>query len=366
MAEWAGVISTTAEKFLQGAADQTIRNRLILSLLKEYGRIEYNQNSYQLTWDVEYAQQPVESYGDAGVIDFTRHDLYKQLTVDWRGYYASDMMTEKERLMNAGNVRIIDRYGRIMPTLMKAINAKFSGELFIDGNAAGNENRLHGLESFCGSGTTVAADRIAQPSDTYAGLSTALGNITGSWSTDLATSPNAAVATDWPYGQGDSEYDFNSPKLVNWSSNNWGTGSTSWEDNCERVIRQTILWLTHGGGKESRPTCFLLSTDLFYAFQNKQEAKTRILVPHKEADDLGFGDALNENGVIIKSDYDVPSETGYALNVHQMQLSSLDSKLFSSRGPEYDIKTNAYLFLVGFFGNCRYNPKHFGKLASYA
>ena len=368
MSEWVGVIVTTAEKYLEGAADQTIRNRLILTLLKEYGRIEFNQNSHTLKWDVEYAQQPVEAYGDLGVLDFSRHDLYKQLEIDWRGYIATDMMSEKERLMNSGDVAIINRYGRIIPTLTKSMSNKFSGELFIDGYATGNENRLHGLESFMGAGTVAAGDRIAQPNDTYGGLSTALGAITGSWATDLGSGnfPNATVATDWPYGQGDSEYDYNSPKLVNYSSTAWGTGSTSWEDNCERVLRQTVLWLTHGGGKDSRPTCFLLATDLFYGFLNKLEAKQRIIIPHKEADDLGFPDVLNEQGVMVKSDYDVPTGTGYALNVYQMQLSSLYGKLFAPKGPEEDFRTHSFLFKIGFFGNARYNPKHFAKLAAYA
>ncbi len=69
---------------------------------------------------------------------------------------------------------------------------------------------------------------------------------------------------------------------------------------------------------------------------------------------------------MIDTDFDVPSGVGYGLNVDQMELGSLDSVLFSSRGPEYDIKTDSWLFLVGFFGNVRYNPKHFAKLAAIA
>lgn len=365
MPEWAGVINTTAPKYLKGAADNTIRERLLLSLLKKYGRIQFGQSSYQCTWDVEFAQQPVESYGDMGVLNFSRHDLYRQCTIDWRGYKATDLMSEKERLMNDGAVAIINRYNRIMPTLMKAMKDTFCAELFIDGNAAGNENRLHGLESFMGVGTTGSADRIAEPSDTYAGRSTALGNQGGTWSSDLSTSPNSTVATDWPNGSGDSEYDYFSPKLINYTASTWADAAT-WEDTCERVLRQATIWLTVTGGMEGRPTCHLLASDLFYTYLNKQETKQRIVVPHKEAQDLGFGDTLNQEGVMIKYEFDVPAGTGYGINVHQMELASLDGQLFGSRGPEYDIKQDAYLFAVGFFGNCRYNPKHFAKYASYA
>jgi hypothetical protein len=73
--EWIGVIHTTAPKYLSGAADNTIRKRLILSLLKQKGRIRFNENSYQCNWDVEFKEQPVEAYGDGGTLNFSRHDL---------------------------------------------------------------------------------------------------------------------------------------------------------------------------------------------------------------------------------------------------------------------------------------------------
>lgn len=364
--EWVGVIHDTAPSYLMGAADLTIRNRLWLSMLQKYNRIRLGENGYQCTWTVQKTEQPIESYGDAGTINFSRHDLYAQLTHDWRGYKGTDQMTEKERLMNAGDVAIIKRYSRVLPTLVSSLQNKFGGELFVDGNLAGNENRLHGLESFFGAGTVATGDLIAMPSDTYAGLSTALQAAGGTWSANLATSPNSTVATDWPYGQGDAEYDYLSPKLINTSSTNWGTGSTAWEDNCERVLRQGTIWLTHGGGRESRPTMHLLSSDLFFPYLNKQESKQRILVPHKEADDLGFPDTLNQEGVMVKYEYDVPARTGYSINIFQMDLASLDSVLFSRRGPTYDIKTDSYLFMVGFFGNCKYSPKHFAKYYPYA
>lgn len=370
--EWIGVIHTTAPKYLSGAADNTIRKRLILSLLKNKGRIRFGENSYECNWDVEFKEQPVEAYGDGGTLNFSRHDLYRQMNVDWRGYKATDLMTEKERLMNDGALAIVRRYDKIMPKLMRSLNNKFCAELFIDGYGAGNENRLHGLESFMGHSAVAAGDRVAEPSDTYAGLSTAVGNQGGTWSTGLAAAvrPNATVATDWPDGNGDPEYDFLSPKLINYSANDgddpWGGNSTKWEDNCERVLRQTTIWLSHGAGEEGRPDLYLLAGDLFYGYANKQSSKQRIVIPHKGAQDLGFQDVLNQEGVMIQSDFDVPAGTGYGLNVDQMELASLDSVLFASRGPEYDIKTDSWLFMVGFFGNARYNPKYFAKLNAYA
>lgn len=363
--EWIGVVNATAPKYLQGAANNTIRNRLLLMLLQRYGRMEFNQNGYVLRWDVQYDEPPAQVYGDAGVFEFARHDVLKTLELSWGGYLANDLMTYKEKAMNDGNVAIVRRYDRMMPQLQDSLQNKFCAELY--GTSSGDPNRIDGLETFFANhGTTVAADRVATPSGTYGGKSCTLGADTGTWTSNHTVKPNAALGKDWPSGSGDARYDWNSYKKINWSSTNWGTGSTAWIDNCERVLRQTFLWLTHTGGKEGRPTIALLSQDLFYDYQNKQEAKQRILVPHKEASDLGFPDTLNQEGVMVRHEYDVPANVGYVLNIYQMMLSSLYSQLFWNVGP-YDVPSKLrYELLVGFFGNVRYNVKHQAKLQAVA
>jgi len=370
MAEFAAVLKEAAPSYLKGRADNTIRNRLLLMLLAKNGRIKYNASSHKLYWDVKAGQRVIEAYGDDGVINFQRSDLHEQLNIDWRGYKMSDRMTEKQRLMLGDMTAIINRYSGIAEDMMDDLQDGFCGELFVDGYSSTNTNRLHGLESFFGftDGSTDADDRIAFPADSYGGHNTNLGTRGGTWSTNFGAGnyPNDAVATDWPDGNGTADYDWNTPKLINYSASTWGTGSTTWADNCERVLGQTTIWTTLTGGKKGRPTIYLLSGDLFYDYQNKMRAKYRISVPHREANDLGFTETLNQDGVMIQPDFDVPSQTGYGLNINQMVLESLDSVLFSSRGPEYDINTDGYLWLIGFFGNARYNVKHFSKLKNFS
>ena len=368
MAESMAVVNSTAKKYFAGAADSTIRKRLFLSLLAKHGRLTFGQSGYDSTWNVEYSQPPVQSHGASGEYEFSEHDLYRQLNLDWRGYVATDKMDYKNYLMNMGPTQIVDRYATILPNLRKSLDDHFHGELYVDGGASGNENRLHGIESFTAVGTTVAADLIAQPSDTYGGKSTALQNQGGSWSTDLASAdrPNAAVATDWPDGNGSAEYDYMTPVLVNTTSSSWGTGSTAWEDNCGRILRRATTWLTKNGGADGRPTVYMMANNLFNSYQDYQEAKFRNVIPHAEARDLGFPDTLNQDGVMVKYEFDVDAGVFYGINVNQMELASLDSVLFGARGPYYDLKSAAYLFKAGFFGNARFNPKYFAKGASYA
>ena len=367
--EWVGIIHTTRPHYMKGASDLTMRKRLLLAMLKKRGRINYNCSGDQCQWQLMFSQPPVSAYADGGVVDFSNHDAYRRVQIDWRGYVATDTMTKKQGAMNKGDEALVKMFQGKQNNLMKAIRDNYCGELYRDGEATGRENNIHGLETFMGSGTTVTADLVAKPDDTYGlgSLETDLGSFGGTWSSDLSTSPNASVGTDWPNGNGDSEYDFLTPKLVNWSSNNWGTGATTWEANAWRVISQTITWLTTTGGEDGRPTIIPLSPDLYQGYKNAQEVKTRINVPHKESQDLGFSDVLNEDGVAIQSDFDCPVQTGYALNLSTIEICSLFPELFWMEGPDKDPRTLwSWLWGTGFFGNVKYQPKHTGKIKNYA
>jgi hypothetical protein len=272
--------------------------------------------------------------------------------------------------MARGDLQLVKgRYTNRIKQLTDQMRQNFNGELFVDGNAAGNTSRIHGLESFMGSSTTVAGDRLAKPSDTYAGKSTALAAEGGGWSATLGTKPNANVATDWPDGtdSGLGEYDYFSPKLVNYSSTAWDTNSaTTFRDNGEKAMRQASIWMTYAGGDESKPSICLLARDLYYPFADSWSSKQRLDVYNKRATDLGFGHTLNFEGMAVQMDFDCPVAVGYMLTTGMMELCSMEDQLFHAEGPDYSIENDSYLMHIGFFGNAKYRPKHFGKLAAYA
>lgn len=363
---WMGIIKATAQQYVRGAADLTIRNRLFLAMLQRRGRIVYNQTGTSLKWQLEYSSPPVETYGDGGNITFAPHDFLKQLEVDWRGYKSTDQLTKFKELQNGDGAALVSYYKTMVPRLTKAITNKFSSELFIDGNATGNEQRIHGLNTFTGTGTTVVGDIAAYPSDTYCGLSTVPGTYGGSWTSALTTKPNAALATDWPNGNGDPEYDFLSPKLVNWSSNAWGTSSTTFANNGELALRQMKIWCTQLGGMEGAPDIHLMSGNLYNEYLNSQRSLRHAWVPIQEATDLGFPNTVNQEGVIIQEDFDVPVNSFFTLNLDKMEVRCLTSQLFDVSGPNWDTRSDAWLTLISFFGNATFEPKFQGKGYNYA
>ena len=364
--EWAGVVNTTAPRYLKGASDQTIRNRQFLALGKKHGMFTYNEDGYDLNVTLEAIEATPSGYSDGAVLDYARINNFRRLNFDWRGYFVTDLMTEKETLMNRGDQQLIDRYATIMPRLTKNLTNNFGTQVWTDGYASGNENLLCGIDSFTGTGTVAAGDRIAEPSDTYGGKSTAVGNLGGSWDDTLTTQPNSTISTDWPDGEGSSEYDWISAKLMNYSSTGWGTGATTWEDNCERVLRQATIWTTLLGGLEGKPDCYMLSGNLFYGYLNKQSAKQRIITPYKDLEDLGFNGSIQQEGVGITTEFGIAANTGYGINFDQVQMRCMYSQLFMPKGPDWDPKTLSWLFAVGFFGNMTWNCKFFSKIRPYA
>lgn len=374
---WVGVVNSTKPKYMKGYEDLCLRNRLRLAMLKRRGRIKYNSAGEFLQEQLMFSRPQSQQYADGSALDFSNHQPLKKLRLDWRGYVNTDSITMMQRAQNEGSdVQLVNLYQTKINNLMQGITDDFNGETYRDGGATGRENAIHGLETFLGAGTVASTDRIVAPSDTYGldSLSTVPATYGGVWTNTLTggtTAPNDSLDADWPDGYGDPEYDFMSPKLINYSASTWGTGATTWEANCWRVISQAITWLTVTGGKDGQPTLISLAPNLFQGYKNHHEALRRINIPHKEGQDLGFTGVLNQDGVAINSDFDIAPNVGYVENLETVTIHSLMPQLFWSidqfdKADKVDIRTLSYLMVVGFFGNCSYKPKHVGKIYAAA
>ena len=366
MAEPTRIVTATARKYFKGASDLTKRNRLLLSEVQRRGLVEYNVSGDACYWDVEYSQPVAQTHGVSAEYIFVAHDALKQLSTDWRGYVMTNKLHKKERLMNRGSVALVEYYLEIMPMMRKSMDAMFHGELYGDGSS--DTLKLHGLLTFLKFSTCATTDRVAQPSTsaTYGGLDIELGAFSGSWSDDLGSNqPNSTISKDWPDGQGTSDYDFMAPLGVNDNASTWGTDSTDFEDNAWRVIEQAVDWQVHRCGEEGRPDVFMFSSDKFTKYKRNQEARFRNIIPHKEANDLGFRGTLNQDGVMMREEFDVPSGQIFGICFDKMELACMTEQLWDVDGPTYDIRTDEYLFKAGFWGNVRYQPKYFVLIKSF-
>lgn len=371
MADWLRLVATTINEYNRTAEVNILRNHKVYAMLLDRGRISFNHSGRELEWRVEYKEAPVQGYEDMDTVEFGRRDRWKVATLPWRGYTASDMVTDQEREKNKGEPAIIKIFSETNSRLMRDVTTRLSEEIYIDGNASGNEKRFHGIESFLGNGGTNTKMPVLRPDDSYAGLTTDLGDYNGTWTT---TGTDTTV-TDWPTGTGDSHYDFWSPLIVHYQSSittgategrvGWSASTKTWPNTCREALR---FGITHMVGRNQNRTGALdmvsASNEMYRQFKDKLEANERLVVAvgaggKKNLYGLGFGDVVNYDGVEITSEYGVPAGVAYGWSIDNVEINALTSKLVQTKGPFYDETSLAHRFLATVFANMRYNPRAF-------
>jgi len=366
--QWELILNQAIPEYVKEVVDATIYKRLWLSMLQARGKVKLGvPGSYAKKRPVDWKEVPIQDFTHGTNPDYAPRDYLKWVEMGWKGSYASDSMDyiEYKEIAHSPNT-VVDRYARIIPKMLQGLRNFIGKQLYSDSTATGNSNGFDGVETACGDSTCAVGDLVALPDGSYQGLDTDLAQA-GTWSTDLTTSPNSTIATDWPEGSGDSEYAYRAPKLVNWSSNAWGTSKVTWESNCQRAVSRTADWIrtTYGGEGEGSSLMGMFSTGMMSGFKNSLRASNLILTPHRESDKLGFGDVLNFEGVGMHSEYGCPVNTGYILDMDDITISFLGDKMIETFGPfkESDMmwKWNAIVL-----GNIELNPRRLAKLYNYA
>lgn len=354
-AEWQRTANTTIHQYIREEEDNVIRNRKFLAMLRDQGRITFNHSGDLMDWKVRYKRARPRVFQESDTLTFSRVNRWKTAQLDWRGYAATDSITKFEKLKNKGAEAIIKVFSQMASSLMADIEEYFGDELYVDGNAAANAGRIHGLESFFGdTGTGAAAGYIVPPSDTYAGLSTVLGQYGGTWSTSGGN-------VTWPSGKGDPEYDFWSPVIVDYTDSAWQATTKTWANTCTEAVRYATTKSQRVRSKRGMMDMIMLQDELFRLYLEKQESKERLIIQRGDKKgglySLGFSDVINQDGTDITSEYGVPDNTGYGLNIQNFELCSLQGQLFVAELPDFDIATQSDRFSIDFFGNLKSNPK---------
>lgn len=357
MAEWSRIVNTTIHQYVREVEVNILRNRKLLALLKERGRISFNHSGDLVDWKVRYKRAPMQGYADVDTLTFSRRDRWKTAQLPWRGYAATDAMTKLERLKNKNTEAIVKIYSEIAANLMDDMDDQFGDEFYIDGNAAGNYKRIHGIESFLGYSGVQTAGFVATPNSNYAGLLCALGSYGGSWSVDGSSNIN------WPTGTGDAHYDFWTPLIVSYTNASWSATTKTWPNTCREALRYGIVKGKKNKSKKGMLDLILLNDELYRQFEQFNDSEERLMVKRGDKGGamyaLGFGDVINYEGVDVSYEFGIPTGVGYGFPVEQMELKSLQAQMFVPEGPDFDIASQSYRFSIDFFGNLVCNPRYF-------
>jgi hypothetical protein len=367
VADWSRIVNTTIKEYVRGEEVNVIRNRKVLAMLRQRGRITFNHAGDGLDWKIRYKRAPLIGYADTDTLTFSRRDRWKTAQLDWRGYSIQDSMTKMERLKNKSVEAIVKIYDDIARNLMDDVDDQFGDELYINGYAAGNQKRIHGFESMMGANAVVAGNYIVTPTGTYANLNTDLGNYGGTWS-----GPGVGAATySWPVGTGDAHFDFWSPLLINYTDPSaWSAATKTWANTAVEALRYGIVHARKNKTKKGELDFIILNDEMFRLFLMILDTKERIVIDRGKKSGglqtLGFDDIVNFDGVEVTFEYGTPPNTGYGWNADQMELKSLQGTLFAPEGPDYDIASKSWRFAVDFFGNICFNPRYFCKWKNYS
>jgi hypothetical protein len=363
--DFARSIATTIVNHLREEEIASLRKYMVFAAIESRGNIRMNMAGRGFDWEVSYRlHQPSGNNGETPR-SFARQNLWKKAELEYRGYQATDMILRKELLENRGTSALVNVAGKMSSRLLTSIEQYLSQEVYIDGNAAGNELRYHGLESFLGVDGTLnvatgaqrtanAADPFGAPKDTYASLSTELGYYGGS-----------QLAGVWPGGKADSEYDFYSPLVVNYTSTYFG--NSTWAANCVKALREGLHFAKRNDTKEDAVDLVVMDRKLFIDFLNAQDAKERVIISSENSlKSYGFN-TVQLDGVELGTEYAVPAGCAYGLAIGNIELLNMEGQMFNSEGPFYDETTQSYRYCVSTLGNMKFkSPRNFIKWVNLA
>lgn len=352
-------MATTLAKHIRELEDAATRNFPALAQMEATGRISYNHSGRGFDWPVQYRIHNVEGNTGETQRNFQRRNLYKTAYLPFRGYQTTDAMYHAEFVANRGEEGIVKVYDTFIEKLTRSIRQVLGKEVYTNGNASGNEKYWHGFETlFVTNGTlnvstgaqrsTNSGDKVGYPSTTYAGISTQLGGTSGDWET----------TSIWPEGDGDPDFDFWAPLVIQHNSSAF--------TNALESLRFGIIHCQKNATLEEQLTTAVHSRTFYNTLLNLIDGSEQLQV--RPGDDpntlraLGFKNTFMYDGVEQTFDSAISGSRGYGYNYMNCELRAQDDSLLRPEGPEYDIETQAYNAVVSTLSNMKFkSPRNFIK-----
>jgi hypothetical protein len=364
--------ATTLADHIRDEEQAWMRSFAIGALLESNGQISYNHSGRGFDWPVRYRKHNLEGNTGQTERNFVPRNLWQTAYLEYRGYQSPDSITEKELQENQGEPAVIKMWDNFISRIEESVQQGIAAEFFVDGNATGNTTRWHGFESFFGGTQTVtittagatgrtanAGDLVLYPNDTYAGLSTVLGNYGG----------DGDSSQSWPQGQADPEFDFWSPTVWHYDStaSNYPTAGDTFATQGDEVMRTAIIHTQRNSMQNGQLTTVMLDRGLYAQFLNLIDGKEQIRVTRGEPNSLvslGFKNVVEFDGLEVTWDTAMPANVGYGFNWANIELRCMYDQVFKSEGPFYDEFTQRYNAVVKNLGNLKFkSPRNFFKLA---
>lgn len=335
----ARISSTTINEIVKKLTEPMFRKRRVLARLREKGRITFNHTGTGMQWSVMKRRNAPQAHGDMQPVPKQRTNYTFNVGLPYRSFIVGESVSKFEKLQNKGGKEaLVSIFPRIVRILTDSMSDYLNDQIWLDGYA--NSTNLHGVESWFSVNGLVSGSKVGSPNDSYAGQSTALGALGGSWT------------GTFPADYGDYQYNCFSPLVVDYTNAGWEAQTKTWRYTWREAIKYAVLHMSHLHGKKL--DLITVDPDMYLDIENSIEDKERVIVNRGESPskaDFGFP-SVYQSGVEISSEYGHPADVGYGWIFDALELCSMQSQLFVS-DQDKDFDTSSETFALDFFGNLK-------------
>jgi len=321
--------------------------------LQGAGQVSFGHGGNQTEWRPTLMARSIRpGAGNPSGVAFNQVTTEKVCQLPWRTYDLGEHTTKMEKLATQGDAGYFGSILKIVKQLAKDFMRDYGPKLYLDGNATATNKDVHGLESWFGdTGALITNSVFVNPSDTYGGISTALG-VTGSWT--------AESGNGWPTGVGDVEYHSFSPFIVDYNATGLGGSNNNWTNQWERAInRATTFQMVLQGITPN--SCYISGTLLAQAKDSLESKQRFTTTADSNLVKLGHR-TLMYDGIEVVTEYGIPQAVGYLLYWPELELRVMADQLIEME-EDYDIRTGQRLYKLDTYQNlvCS-SPAYQGKL----
>lgn len=338
MADWVGLLTATLSNYQKGALDSITRQSAGFAMLQGEGRVLNSVGGANYSWRLNIRLPSVVRYEDLAPRSFVRtNNLSPELVVPWAAYDVTDALSKNDMLLNTGASQLANMLQIKIDDLAKALKQELQNAFYADG--VGTAKALHGLNSWFGAGSTLS-NGFFNPSDTYAGKSTALATFGGSAGT--GTFPFNVSTTP--------QYDAHSPLIASSTSTAFGASAT-WAANATTILdfcRSASVRV------EGPVQTVLMGREYFRDLTRMLQTRESVIINQGDKSKLAKygweGATCTYAGMECAEEYFCPSASAFGLNWKTFKLISNQSALFPPMEKFYSEVDKSWRLGCDFYG----------------
>ncbi|MFZ5832396.1 MAG: hypothetical protein ACOY3P_20105 [Planctomycetota bacterium] len=343
--------TSTINRYLKSKTETVYRKSAFMAGLKGHGCQVFGaakNAGLKLVWRPRIRRRKITAINPYRVRhSFAAFNERIEAELEWRAYGLGEKIQKITRLLNGANeTRTSNVVQEVMDNIMDDFTDDFGTKLYNNGHL---NDGIHGLETPCAVTSTISNSVLGDPSGTYAGHSTALGDMGGDWT------------GDFPSGHGDHEYYAWSPFVYDYQNTGWSATTKTWTNTWLEVLLHSFAYV--GRLHNRKPEFAIFDTDLVVEAKNHVLGSDRFQVTvNSPVVEAGFS-TVKFDGVELIDEYAVPSGCGYASYWKEIELRSLQNQLVGFM-EDKEIRTSEDLMACDYYGNMRLTSPAF--LIKYA